>query len=143
MRKFFAACSVAMLVVGCVSHKSPQQTLVDDRHMVYTETYKAYIKAEEDYLNLLYNLEMMPEEDELWIMKRDRMLELNQLRELMLTARGELDDALQEWERYMVDLKDRARQEQMKQFNPNFTGKDGMRTSPGQLLPGEVPNKKK
>ena len=70
----------ALLVVGCASHPSPQQTMVDDRYMVYKEMYKAYSEAEKDYLNLLFNIERMPEEEELWMMKRDRMLELMQLK---------------------------------------------------------------
>ncbi len=105
--------------------------------------YKAYSEAEKDYLNLLFNIERMPEEEELWMIKRDRMLELMQLKELMLNARTELDQAMQEWERHMVDLQAEQKKAQVKPYNPNFTGKDGMRTSPGQLLPGEVKPKQK
>ena len=130
-------------LVGCASHPSPQQTMVDDRYMVYKEMYKAYSEAEKDYLNLLFNIERMPEEEELWMIKRDRMLELMQLKELMLNARTELDQAMQEWERHMVDLKAEQKKAQVKPYNSNFTGKDGMRTSPGQLLPGEVKPKQK
>ncbi|SHK53441.1 hypothetical protein SAMN05720468_10327 [Fibrobacter sp. UWEL] len=141
MKKVLA--SFAMLfLVGCAAHTSPQQTLVDDRYLVYRETYKAYQEAEEDYLNLLFNLEQMPEEEELWIMKRDKMLELVQLRELMLNARTELDNAMQDWERHLTEIQSEMKQVKPK-FNPNFTGEAGRRTSPGQLLPGEVPNKKK
>lgn len=135
--------SLAMLfLVGCAAHTSPQQTLVDDRYLVYKETYKAYREAEEEYLNLLYNLEQMPEEEELWIMKRDKMLELVQLRELMLNARTELDNAMQDWERHMIEMQAEMKQPKIK-YSPNFVGEAGQRTSPGQLLPGEVPNKKK
>lgn len=132
-----------LFLVGCTSHPSPQQTMVDDRYMVYKEMEKAYRNAEEDYLNLLFNIERMPEEEELWIMKRDKMLELMQLKELMLNARAELDQAMQEWERHMMDLQAEQKKAQVKQFNPNFTGKDAQRTSPGQLLPGEVKPRKK
>lgn len=138
---FFSVC--ALLLVGCASHPSPQQTMVDDRYMVYKEMYKAYSEAEKNYLNLLFNIERMPEEEELWMMKRDRMLELMQLKELMLNARAELDQAMQEWERHMIDLQAEQKQAQVKKFNPNFTGKDAQRTSPGQLLPGEVKPKQK
>ena len=69
----------ALVISGCASHPSPQQTMVDDRYMVYKEMEKAYRAAEEEYLNLLFNIERMPEEEELWIMKRDKMLELMQL----------------------------------------------------------------
>lgn len=137
----FSVC--ALLLVGCASHPSPQQTMVDDRYMVYKEMYKAYSEAEKNYLNLLFNIERMPEEEELWMMKRDRMLELMQLKELMLNARAELDQAMQEWERHMIDLQAEQKQAQVKKFNPNFMGKDAQRTSPGQLLPGEVKPKQK
>jgi hypothetical protein len=50
---------------------------------------------------------------------------------------------MQEWERHMVDLQAEQKKAQVKQFNPNFTGKDGQRTSPGQLLPGEIKPKQK
>ena len=137
----FSVC--VLLLMGCASHPSPQQTMVDDRYMVYKEMYKAYSEAEKNYLNLLFNIERMPEEEELWMMKRDRMLELMQLKELMLNARAELDQAMQEWERHMIDLQAEQKQAQVKKFNPNFTGKDAQRTSPGQLLPGEVKPKQK
>lgn len=132
-----------LMFMGCASHPSPQQTMVDDRYMVYKEMYKAYSEAEKDYLNLLFNIERMPEEEELWMIKRDRMLELMQLKELMLNARAELDQAMQEWERHMIDLQAEQKQAQVKKFNPNFTGKDAERTSPGQLLPGEMKPKQK
>ena len=132
-----------LFLVGCTSHPSPQQTMVDDRYLVCEEMEKAYRNAEEDYMNLLFNIERMPEEEELWIMKRDKMLELMQLKELMLNARAELDQAMQEWERHMMDLQAEQKKAQVKQFNPNFTGKDAQRTSPGQLLPGEVKPRKK
>ena len=146
MRKFFCVqlfFLVALAMVGCATHPSPQQTMVDDRYMVYKEMEKAYNKAEADYLNLLFNIERMPEEEELWMMKRDRMLELMQLKELMLNARNELDQAMQEWERHMMDLQAEQKKAKVKAFNPNFTGKDAQRTSPGQLLPGEVKPRKK
>lgn len=132
-----------LFLVGCSTHPSPQQTMVDDRYMVYKEMEKAYREAEEDYMNLLFNIERMPEEEELWIMKRDKMLELMQLKELMLNARNELDQAMQEWERHMLDLQAEQKKAQVKQFNPNFKGRDAERTSPGQLLPGEIKPKQK
>lgn len=132
----------AFFLAGCASHPSPQQTMVDDRHLVYKDTYKAYIKAEEDYLNLLFNIERMPEEEELWMMKRDRMLELNQLKELMLNARAELDEAMRLWEMHLLDVQADVKRMQVKAYNPNFTGDAAKRSSPGQLLPGEVKSKK-
>lgn len=139
----FFAVAVAMVLVGCTSHPSPQQTMVDDRYMMYKETYKAYKDAEERYLNLLFNIERMPEEEELWIMKREQMQELIQLRDLMLQARGELDDAMKDWETHLMEVQSEVKKAQVQQYNPNFKGRDAQRTSPGQLLPGEVPNTRK
>ena len=135
----FAAAFVVVLA-GCTSHPSPQQTMVDDRYMMYKETYKAYKEAEERYLNLLFNIERMPEEEELWIMKREQMQELLQLRELMLQARGELDDAMKDWETHLMEVQSEVKKAKIQQCNPNFKGRDAQHTSPGQLLPGEVPN---
>ena len=145
--RIFPLFAFALVAVGCTSHPSPQQTMVDDRHMIYTEmykeTYKAYKEAEERYLNLLFNIERMPEEEELWMMKREQMQELLQLRELMLSARADLDKAMQEWETHLTEVQGEVKKNKIKQYNPNFPGKDGERTSPGQLLPGEVNRKKR
>lgn len=138
MRLLCAAAVAALILEGCASHPSPQQTMVDDRHLVYSQTYKAYKEAEEEYLNLLFNIERMPEEEELWMMKRDKMLELNQLKELMLNARSELDEAMRLWEMHLVDVQADVKRAQVKQYNPNFVGEAGKRTSPGQLLPSEA-----
>ena len=142
VRNIFAVTVVACAAVftGCTTHPSPQQTMVDDRYLMYKETYKAYKEAEEHYLNLLFNIERMPEEEELWIMKREQMQELMQLRELMLQARGELDDAMKTWEKHLMDVQAEVKKAQVQQSSPNFRGRDAQRTSPGQLLPGEVPN---
>jgi len=92
---------------------------------------------------LLFNIERMPEEEELWMMKREQMQELLQLRELMLNARADLDNALQEWETHLIEVQGEVKKNKIKQFNPNFTGKDGERSSPGQLLPGEADRPKR
>lgn len=139
----FFAVAVMAVFVGCTSRPSPQQTMVDDRYMMYREAYKAYRDAEERYLNLLFNIERMPEEEELWIMKREQMQELIQLRELMLQARGELDDAMKTWETHLMEVQSEVKKSQIQQSNPNFRGREAQRTSPGQLLPGEVPNTRK
>lgn len=138
MRLLWAAAFSAVALVGCASHPSPQQTMVDDRHLVYTQMYKAYKEAEDEYLNLLFNIERMPEEEELWMMKREKMLELNQLKEFMLNARQELDEAMRLWEMHLLDVQADLKQAQLKAFNPNFKGEDAQRTSPGQLLPNEA-----
>jgi len=129
---------VSAIFAGCTSHPSPQQTMVDDRHMIYTQMYKAYKEAEDKYLNLLFNIERMPEEEELWIMKREQMQELVQLRELMLAARADLDNSMQEWETHLTEVQGEIKKNKIQQYNPNFRGKDAERTSPGQLLPGEA-----
>ena len=49
-------------LIGCGGTPSAQQTMVEDRALVYKDTYQAYIEAENKYLNLLFNLERMPEE---------------------------------------------------------------------------------
>ena len=131
---------VAMNFIGCATHVSSQQTMADDRNLVYEDTYKAYREAEEKYLNLLFNIERMPEEQELWVIKRERMIELMQLKELMLNARQELDGAIQEWERHLIDVQAEVKSREIKKLNPNFKGRDAERTSPGQLLPGESKN---
>lgn len=138
MNRVFFFLAFSFFFLSCTNHPSHQQTMVDDRQMVYEETYKAYIEAEKKYLNLLFNIERLPEEEELQIMKRDQMLELLQLRDLMLQARAELDDAVQEWEKYLQEVQADAKQAKIKQFNPNFAGPDAQRTSPGQLLPREA-----
>ena len=95
---------VFLSLAGCASNQSPQQMMAADRQLVYKDTYKAYMEAEDKYLNLLFNIERLPEEQELWIMKRDQMKELIQLRELMLLSRTELDAAIQHWEKYLIEL---------------------------------------
>lgn len=145
MNKIFLACMIAfpLFFAGCAAGGgSPQQSMAMERSDVYYGTYKAYMDAEKKYLNLLFNIERMPDEEELWSMKRDQMLELMQLKELMLASRVELDNAIQEWEKYLVETKAEVKKEQVKQYNPNFTGRDGLRTSPGQLLPDEFRSSK-
>lgn len=134
---FFGACSLA-------GGGSAQQTMAMDRARAYEGYYDAYKEAEERYLNLLFNIERMPDEEELWSMKRDQMTELMQLKEMMLNARVELDNAIQDWEKYLLEQQAQAKLGNSKDLNPNFTGSDGLRTSPGQLLPNEfIPKKKK
>ncbi|MCK9182821.1 MAG: hypothetical protein M0P13_08080 [Fibrobacteraceae bacterium] len=138
--KFFlvlvAGFSSVVFLSSCGGTKSAQQTMVEDRDMMYKETYKAYMEAEDKYLNILFNLERMPEEDELWVMKRDQMRELEQLRTLMLQSRGELDESIQDWEKYLAEVQ----KETAKAKAPSkahFRNNDDKRSSPGELLPGE------
>ncbi|WP_297943489.1 hypothetical protein [uncultured Fibrobacter sp.] len=146
MKRFLLTAFAAgsMLFSACsLSGGSAAQTMTMDRARAYEGMYKAYMEAEERYLNLLFNIERMPDEEELWSMKRDQMMELVQLREMMLNARTELDNAVQEWEKYLIEMKDEAKQDKAGRPNPNFTGKDALRTSPGQLLPGEIHSSKR
>ncbi len=135
-RGWIAFVLVGALLAACGGTKSAQQTMAEDRDYMYREAYSAYIKAEERYLNLLFNIERMPEEEELWIMKRDQMKELDQLRTLMLQARSELDESLQDWERYLSELqKEMVAAKAVSRAK--FRTANDERTSPGQLLPGE------
>ena len=134
--KIFVLLIPILLLTACASNMSPQQVMAEDRQLVYKDTYNAYIKAENKYLNLLFNIERMPEEEELWIMKRDQMKELLQLRDLMLQSRSELDLSVQDWEKYLKEL--RADTKKKQTLSPNFRGNNGKRSSPGQLLPYEA-----
>ena len=127
---------VFLCLAGCASNQSPQQMMATGRQLVYKDTYKAYMEAEDKYLNLLFNIERLPEEQELWIMKRDQMKELIQLRELMLLSRTELDAAIQDWEKYLVELEKDQKKLEFK--SPNLRGQDANRSSPGELLQNEA-----
>lgn len=127
---------VFLCLAGCTSNQSPQQMMATDRQLVYKDTYKAYMEAENKYLNLLFNIERLPEEQELWIMKRDQMKELIQLRELMLLSRTELDAAIQDWEKYLIELEKDQKKLEFK--SPNLRGQDANRSSPGELLQNEA-----
>ena len=76
-------------------------------------------------------------------MKREQMQELVQLRELMLAARADLDNSMQEWETHLTEVQGEIKKNKIQQYNPNFRGKDAERTSPGQLLPGEADRPRK
>lgn len=136
MRNFLGMIFCAAILVACSGTKSTQQIMAEDRAYMYKEAYKAYIEAENKYLNLLFNIERLPEEEELWLMKRDQMKELEQLRSLMLQSRGELDESLQSWEKYLSELQKEIAASKA-QRKANFRSQDDLRTSPGQLLPGE------
>ena len=136
----FCVSAFSFLLLACSSTKSAQQVMAEDRADMYKEAYKAYIDAENKYLNLLFNIERLPEEEELWIMKREQMRELEQLKASMLQARGELDESLQDWEKYLAELqKETAAAAATKRAH--FRDPNDARTSPGQLLPGEFESK--
>ena len=57
--KVFARILFALTLLGLVScggTKSAQQVMAEDRAYMYKEAYKAYIDAENKYLNLLFNI---------------------------------------------------------------------------------------
>lgn len=126
-----------LTLVGCASQYSSQQTLAEDSYVVFKETYKAFAEAEARYMNILFNLERMPEEEELWMMKRDQIAELEQLRNLMLQARGDLDDAMKAWDIHLQEKL--AEIKQGKTFkSPNLKMSEQNRSSPGEMLPSEA-----
>ncbi|MBO5423705.1 MAG: hypothetical protein J6A06_07955 [Fibrobacteraceae bacterium] len=124
-------------LAGCSSTQSSAQLLAEDSYIVYLETYKAYAEAEERYMNVLFNLERMPEEEDLWIMKRSLTAELEQLRTLMLQSRAEFEDAVKAWDEHLQN--NLAEIKKGKNFvSPNLRGAEAKRSSPGELLPGEA-----
>lgn len=130
----FALC---VFLTGCASNRSASQVLAEDSYVVFLEAYKAYAEAEERYMNVLFNLERMPEEEDLWIMKRSLIAELEQLRTLMLQARSEFDEAVKDWDAHLQNRL--AELKKGKTFvSPNFRGADAKRNSPGELLPSEA-----
>ena len=136
---YFFAVLFCVFLMSCASQHSAAQILAEDSYYVYTETYKAYADAEKRYMNILFNLERMPTEEELWIMKRDLIGELEQLRALMLQARGDFDSAVQAWDK---SLQEKAAEiKKGKAFvSPNLKGNEHRRSSPGELLPSEAAN---
>ncbi len=135
-RVIFTLCAV--FLAACSSTKSSQQMMVEDRDGVYKDTYKAYMEAEDKYLNLLFNIERMPEEPELWEMKRDQMMELEQLRTLMLQSREELDASIQDWEKYLKEVEDETKKQNAPKYANFRNTPNDRRSSPGELLPEEV-----
>lgn len=130
--------AASLAFVACGGQYSAEQTLAEDSYMVYKDTYKAFAEAEKRYMNILFNLERMPEEEELWIMKRETMLELEHLRELMLQARGDFDEAAKAWDARLQDrLAELKKAETFK--SPNIQNRmDEKRSSPGEMLPSEA-----
>ena len=96
MKLFHSAVLVLVLLssffTGCASNHSAAQILAEDSYAVYLETYKAYAEAEERYMNVLFNLERMPEEEELWIMKRSLIVELEHFSEYAIVKVATIKD---------------------------------------------------
>jgi len=88
--------ALSALLVGCVG--SYQNQVVDDRLQDYERCSQEYHDAEKTYLNLLFNLERVPGDSFLLQEKKMQMQELVNLRSVLLQSRGELDDAIQQWE---------------------------------------------
>ena len=83
---------------GCMGAPSVQNTLVQDRLAEYQRASKEYHTQEEDYLNLLSNLEQEPTDSDLVQVKKAKMKVLTDQRSVMLESRAALDDAVQQWE---------------------------------------------
>jgi len=129
--------AAAICLTACATQYSSEQTLAEDTYMVYRESYKAFADAEKRYMNILFNLERMPEEEELWIMKRETMLELEHLRELMLQARADFDDAAKDWDKHLQErLSELKRMQSFK--SPNLNRRDEKRSSPGEMTESEA-----
>jgi len=77
---------------------SLQNQRVEERQIDYTRSMEEYHKAEQEYLDLLFNLERYPGDTYLLQIKKQRMQELVTLRSLMLQSRREFDEAVQIWE---------------------------------------------
>lgn len=127
----------SLFFASCATQYSSEQTLAEDTYMVYKETYKAFAEAEKRYMDILFNLERMPEEEELWIMKRETMLELEHLRELMLQARSDFDDAAKDWDAHLQQrFADMKKQENYK--SPNLNRSQEKLSSPGEMSEAEA-----
>lgn len=124
--------------VGCAGQYSAEQTLAEDSYMVYRDTYKAFAEAEKRYMNILFNLERMPDEEELLIMKRETILELEHLRELMMQARADFEDAAKKWDAALQEkLAEKKNAEEFK--SPNLkNSQDEKRSSPGEMTEEEA-----
>jgi len=85
-------------IVICACGGSLQYDVVQDRLRDYQRALREYHRAEEEYLNLLFNLERLPQDPFLLEQKKIQMKELEQLRALLLQSRSELDMAVQQWE---------------------------------------------
>lgn len=77
---------------------SLQNQRVEERQIDYMRSMEDYHKAEQEYLDLLFNLERYPGDTYLLQIKKQRMQELVTLRSLMLQSRREFDEAVQIWE---------------------------------------------
>ncbi|GEM_PF-2743599 len=93
-----------MISLGCIlfalfsCSPSLQNQRVEERQIDYTRSMEEYHQAEQEYLDLLFNLERYPGDTYLLQIKKQRMQELVTLRSLMLQSRREFDEAVQIWE---------------------------------------------
>ncbi len=110
---------------GCMP--SLQNQRVDERYEEYLRTLQEYHEAEQNYLNLLFNLERYPGDSYLLQQKKVFMQELLSLRSQMLLSRSEVDQAIQQWE---LDLREERSKSLGKPpeaeylFQPQDVGKD-------------------
>lgn len=108
------ATALAAIFIGCAG--SFQDSVVQDRLADYKAASKAYHETEEEYLTLLFNLERMPDDPYLLDRKKELMVDLVQLRSVMLQSRSELDDAVQRWE---LEIKEERGVEGAGRFSSN------------------------
>lgn len=106
--------AVTAFFIGCAG--SFQDSVVQDRLADYKAASKAYHETEEEYLILLFNLERMPDDPYLLDRKKELMVDLVQLRSVMLQSRSELDDAVQRWE---LEIKEERGVEGAGRFSSN------------------------
>lgn len=81
---------------------SIQYEMVQDRQQTYQNASREYHRAEEEYINLLFNLERLPKDPYLLEQKKIQMKELEHLRALLLQSRSELDVSVQQWESELI-----------------------------------------
>jgi len=86
-----------IFIISCAS-ASMQQENTRDRYEEYKSAYNHYSESENNYINLLANLEKYPKDEYLLMRKQILRKEIEQNRLLMLQTRVEFEKALQEWD---------------------------------------------
>ncbi|HSQ40649.1 MAG TPA: hypothetical protein VLM37_00045 [Fibrobacteraceae bacterium] len=86
----------ALVLLSCGG--TYQYEVVKERQGDYEQAYRAYQDAENEYINLLFNMERVPNDAYLLELKKTQMKELMNLRSVMLQSRSEFDEAVQQWE---------------------------------------------
>jgi len=95
--KFLVLIFALFFLISCTT-TSMQRENAKARYEEYKSALKYYAETEEDYIILLENLEKYPKEQYLLVRKQILRKEMEQNRVLMLQARSEFEEALQEWD---------------------------------------------